>query len=224
MSQGDNGGSEQVQFTNRLVELKRRGCNLLVVGWGGGGAQSDACRRLFGQSDRIRRRLLVLTSDREGVIPRIPDRESPTRYRLVEHSVRTRSTATASVSTTGRQPPVTLHDIGRKAHDAIDEFEDASGCDGVDPGEIRVCVNSVSTLFDVHGELAVERFLTALCDRVVAARGMGHYHLHATRDSAEALRLAPLFDATIEVRPTLESVEHRWHFNDEEITSEWHRL
>lgn len=219
---------ETAAFTRALAALKRRGSNLLVVG-AHSGVQLDACRRLLGDDDAgIRRRLFVFTDSAIGVADRLGGGEhDPDHATVIRRESRTRSAAAAGGSAEVPPAPIPAATIDEDEEltaladavvDAIAEFDAAAG--GLDPAELRVCVDSLRPLLDDHDDEAVRRFLEPLTDEVRQVRGMGHFHLPVALDDPAVDPIAPLFDAVVETRMT-ETPEQRWHLRDGDLTSQW---
>lgn len=221
MSDEGDEASEQAAFTKTLVTLKRQGCNLLVVGRCGIDAHDEACRRLLGGTGELRRRLLVMIGGRRPP-DRLPGRsDPPDRFRLIEHHVPTRGAAAVTSGSTGDpfSAGETPSQLADETIEAIEAFETAG--DGLEPAELRLCIRSLSPLIAEYPLEEIESFLDRVTDRVDRANGMGHYHVGEDRGSELIERLAPQFDAVIEVRADRAEPDHRWHLQDEGISSDW---
>ncbi len=217
----EHGGGvpESTAFSQELAALKREGSNILLVGNECQDSHVLACRRLLGDaSDDPRHRLLVFTdgydarerfsdgaSDDTRVI--FKQVEEPTADPCFEESVVDSRLLSA---------------LGKEIITSIDEFEE--GNDGLDPGQLRICVDSLVSLLDNHSPENVFRLLHMVTSRVRQASGMGHFHLSVDRDSDAVHLLEPLFDAIVEVRTKGEVTQHRWHLRDGEVSSGWIRL
>ena len=209
---GDSVGT----FTQALAALKRHGSGLLVVGAAAQETHLAACRRLLGKgSDRTRRRLVVLT---DGV-PGAADRTDDESVRVIDRRPATRgSTATASSAGDG---PSDLATLEREVVAAVESIEREAG--GLEPAELRVCLDSLRTLVDRHDPEEVERFLDGVLEAVRDVDGMCHVHFPVERDGEAARRFADLFDATVEVQLPAGSrhVEQRWHLHDADVSTDW---
>lgn len=219
------GSDEAATFTRALASMKRRGSNILVVGACDTDPQVVACRRLLGDAPQ-RRRLFVFTHDGHGVEERLaPAERDASTVRVVDCASTTRSTAAgATPATPDAAVPRTdaplddLATLGREIGAAIDRFDAERG--GLDPAELRVCVDSLCPLLAEHDDRQVFRFLHALTSDVRRVCGMGHYHLPVTYGADAVSLLAPLFDAVVEVRARPDP-EQRWHLPDHEFTTDW---
>lgn len=236
------GSSEAiVKFRRRLAELKRNGCNILLVGTD---ALDAACERLLGESSAGPRYRLFVTTDAGPVAAHAklasvqsgPYRDSAV---VVNWDVDVRG-ATATDSTDQRGSPGDgtavrdsdgpafrevfvgsddLRELGTTVEDVVESFETQSG--GLSPAELRVCFDSVTPLVADHEHRDVRRFLLGLTETVERFDGMAHYHLPAEYDSETVENLEPLFDAVVEVRHANREVEQRWHLDDPDITTSW---
>lgn len=229
---GTSRGSGQLQpaeFRDVLSRLKDGGCNLLVTGEVGTDVTDAMSRRLLGASDHPRKRVVVL-ADRPGVdadriLPGGIDVADPGVV-VVDHSPCTRGGATAARRETVRRAPgtdISCDDAtaGRRGADRLQwelcatlaDLETAAG--GFEPAELRLALVSLRSLLDRYGEEAVERLVRGVRAHVAGVSGMAHYHLPLADDAPAVRRLAPLFDARIELR--VESglpPEQRWHLPD----------
>ncbi|WP_129115064.1 DUF7504 family protein [Halegenticoccus tardaugens] len=218
-------GEEDV-FARSLDELKRGGCGILVVGAPSAQARRTASARLLGDAVvRPRRRLFVFT-DRTYTHERLGN--GPTEPDTVR--VVSRAAATRYAASTGGPVDVDdslphrrvrsdrLGEFARAVGEEIRTFESRAG--SLDPGELRVCFDSLSPLLSAHREESVHRFVNELASRTRAVAGMVHFHLGVERDDPIALRLAPLFDAVIELR-VRDGPEQRWHLPERDYRSGW---
>lgn len=237
-------GSGSGEFSERLSELQREGGNLLVVGAVPDEVHAAACRHLLGEGDERRRRILVLADrDRNHVDELLApghDR-SPEQLRIVDCGIESRSvdgTAADSGDSGGRAVDAdhrgdggipsrsittieggSLPEIGSTVTEAIDGFEAIAGSEGLEPTELRVCIDSLSPLITVNGQSAVFRFLHLLTERIRRAGGLGIFHLPARRDAESAAMLSSLFEAVVELRVEAGRPEQRWDFDG--VRSEW---
>lgn len=217
------------RFERELATLKDEGSALLVVGTVPGEAYGDVTTQLLGNSiEGPRRRLLVTTDDRlADVVERLPDESMlPRRQntRVISMSDRARSAAATSGRETGDIPmervtTENLSTIGMEIQDGIAEFERVAG--EFAPSELRVSVDSLTSLLDVHEDEDVFRFIHILNHLVRSKAGMIHYHLPIERDSVPVRTFTPLFDALVELRLRAGRLEQRWHLQDAAISSDW---
>jgi hypothetical protein len=208
---GDSVGT----FTQALAALKRRGSGLLVVGAAAQETHLAACRRLLGEDGQERRRLVVLTDGVPGADARTDDDAT----RVIDRRPATRgATASAAPSAAGPSDLVTLE---REVVAAVESIEREA--DGLDPAELRVCIDSLRTLVDGHDAEAVEEFLDGVLTAVRDVDGMCHVHFPVDRDGEAAARFADQFDATIEVQlpAGADRVEQRWHLREPELSTDW---
>jgi len=220
-------------FASKLQDLKRTGSALLVVGNVPNNAATEACHWMLGDDTMAdRRRLFVSTDpDSPGISDRLaasPDRLRPETAALVTWTAISRS-ATAGVSgppeppydgiTPTRVESSTLGELGIAISREIEAFEEVA--DGLAPSELRVCFDSLVALSANYDDSAVFRFLHVLVGRIRSARAMAHFHFPVEYDSKRVRRLAPLFDATIELRVADGRPQQRWHLRAGDITSGW---
>lgn len=219
------GSDEAETFSRSLASMKRRGSNILLVGPCNGEAQVAGCRRLLGDTLQ-RRRLFVFTDDGHQVERRLaPAERNASTVRVVDCASTTRSTAasasSAPLDAAGAHTDAPLDDLaalGDEIGAAIDRLDAQSG--GLEPAELRVCVDSLRPLLAEHDDRSVFRFLHAITSDVRRVRGMGHYHLPIPYETDTVSLLAPVFDAVVEVRATPDP-EQRWHLQNHEFATDW---
>ncbi|WP_115864448.1 DUF7504 family protein [Halorussus litoreus] len=210
------------EFTDRLQTLKQRGCNILVTGTVSEEVSQRMTRKLLGEPENPRARILALTDqDREDAPDLLPDSVAPSDESVSVVDVGGTRSATAT------SPP----EAGAAWHrDGIDELRKRV-CDaiatakisqsGFEPAQLRVSVFTLSSLVNQYDPAAIEQFVSALGDHVRGARGMAHFHLPVADDAEAVRRLAPLFDVRIELRETNGLPEQRWHFPDRDVSTSW---
>lgn len=226
-------GETAVTFTRELARLKRRGCGLLLVG--PEPAMHRACDRLLGDATaEPRRRVFVRTAGKapqthmpsdDATTPKadITANANAGDVKIIEQPTAVRSTSTTS--STRNHPDRTvletdgLAELGIEISNAIDEFERESGA--LSSGELRVCLDSLTSLVETHDHESLFRFLHVLTGRIKTVDGMGHFHLPAEMDSRVVRTLLPVFDAAIELRMIGSDVEQRWHLVQQNVTTEW---
>lgn len=236
-------------FGRTLADLKRRGSSLLVLGPRAPFLRRAASRRLLGDgAAETRRRLFVLT-DGAATTPEVAvGPATPETTRVVEWSnaVTTRSAATAGDPIDGFAPPGGPPATERVG-DAAADYPRRSARDGrlgslaavvgdeidalerqatsFDPGELRICVDSLDPMLATNEVGEVRRLVGAVARRVRSVSGMAHYHLSAERSDAVVERLEPSFDAVIELRfGADDDPQHRWTFPGRDVESEWLEL
>jgi len=206
-------------FAQSLAALKRRGCSLLVVGAAPDTAV-DVCGRLLGNAVAgPRRRVVVLAGATPGAGERlskpasdpVPDREL---LRVVDRRGPTRSGSATGAETGTAAPPVGLESLEADVERAIAELEPEQG---LDPAELRVCLDSVGPFLDANGADRTRALLATLGDRTRAHDGMFHAHLPLPHGTPRVETLSDPFDAVVELRPS----EQRWHVTDEGLTTDW---
>ncbi|WP_256300289.1 DUF7504 family protein [Haloarchaeobius salinus] len=223
----DHGGGVpgSTTFAQTLSALKREGSSILLVGRTSATAHRAACGRLVGDSGEPRQRLYVYTTGTEtcGQGPST-DHRGETRILSQENE------AGVSASPEGVPDdieetvvgPQLLSTLGTAIIDAVDEME---ADHELEPGELRLCFDSVTPLLREHKSQNVFRLLHMVTSRTRQADGMGHFHLPLDRDSDYVHLLEPLFDAVVEVRRTEdgdeERLEQRWHLRDRDAESGW---
>ncbi|WP_435095857.1 DUF7504 family protein [Halarchaeum sp. P4] len=224
-------------FTDRLGALKRDGCMLLLVTPPDHDAAAAACRRMLGDELLTEReRLFVLTesdaSDHPGTS--LGKHGDPADTGVLRYHTEARSvTADSSMGSGGPSGPdtdsfaarVPSADI-RGGLDALaDGVEDEIGrldarAGGLDPGELRVCVDTLDDLLAHDGTEAVHEFLHDVRDVVLAHDGMCHAHLSADVHAAPIDELGDAFDAVVEVDYDGRA-KQRWHVPDLGFSTGW---
>ncbi|WP_435177714.1 DUF7504 family protein [Halorussus sp. AFM4] len=236
---GDGTPADAERFRDVLAELRADGCNLLVVG--------DAPRRLFtaasagllGGPDETRYRLLAITdASSRSVVERLPDPEAvpgslAETTEVVNHAAPPRSVAEEA----GRPEAPPLSDISEPSvadpelaglqadlAEAMAAFDCHAG--GLDPGQLRVGVDSVGALVEHYDEDVVRRCLRVVTGYVSDYDAMGHYVLTEPYGSDRADRFADEFDAVVELRAVDAAgrdhgAEERWHVPSRDLTTDW---
>lgn len=200
-------------FARSLGALKRHGCSLLITGSDRNGSQRQLSRQLLGDDDTATRWRLIVATDTSGIGAHSPDTDEKT-YRLIDRRPAMRNNAVS-----GDTPSqFTLPALEREMRTTICEFD--VDADGLSPGELRVCVDSLKPLLDRHGVRAVKPFLETITGQIREKNGMGHFHLPVDREHALIEELLPLFDIQIELRDGT----HRWHLVEDDIQTEWLRI
>lgn len=214
----EHGGGvpESAAFSQELAALKREGSNILLVGDQPESAHVLACRRLLGEdNDDPRRRLFVFTEGHSACerLPSDVDDEARVIFQSSEDAPDDACAATSVVDSR------LLSALGKEFIDAVDDIESES--EGLDPAELRVCIDSLAPLLEDHSPENVFRLLHMVTSRIRQASGMGHFHIGVDPESDAVHLLEPLFDAIVEVRTDGETTEHRWTLRDREVTSGW---
>ncbi|MEY7847699.1 hypothetical protein AB7C87_00630 [Natrarchaeobius sp. A-rgal3] len=211
---GDPGG-DRATFAQTLNTLKHTGSNLLLVG-SGAGAHDAACRRLRGESGHDSRYRVFVTDD-VNCCRHAHDGENATTA-IVEYS----GSPSSDPGDDGADGDGSLGHLVADVIDSIDEFDDDA--DGLEPSELRVCIDSLVPLLHRYDTEDVFRFVHVTTARVEQARGMGHYHLPVSRDHDAVTLLEPMFDAVVELRTRENVHEQQWHLRDRTTTTDWVQL
>lgn len=224
----DGTGHETSGFAGRLAALKQRGCTVLVVGDVSGGV--DLCHGLLGRPALDRRHVLVPTTtsvadllSRRGATDR-----DPARLGLVDASGAARGgVATASAGPAAIDPAADwyaavddLVDLPALASEIAAQVRRVAPPEP-DPGEVRLCLDSLDPLVDAVDEPALFRFLHVLCGVVRGVHGLGHVHV-AAGSFAEVVHAEPVFDATVHVRAGADGRSYqRWSVPGSGDDSDW---
>lgn len=226
--QGRGGLGAAGQFGRRLADLKRNGCNVLLVG---ADALDAGCERLLGESSAGPRYRLFVTTDAGPSTARARlagVQSGPYRDPATVVGWRAGGRDAGRADDRGdderalRVTPVESDDLGdlaRAVEAAVESFEAEAG--DLSPAELRLCLDSLTPLVEAYDERDVRRFLLGLVETVERVAGMGHYHLSDGYDSEAVAAVEPLFDAVIELRRVESRVEQRWHLPDENVTTRW---
>lgn len=208
----ESGGA--VRVSRALETLKRTGSNVLLVG-SAAGAHDAACHRLCGTAAPAPRYRLFVT---DGATASSADCDGGSTVRTIEYGSLSAPSASDRSVGAGRS----LEALGLAVIETIDEF--AAEANGLEPSQLRVCVDSLGTLFRRHDAEEVFRLLHVLRSRIDRASGMGHFHASVDRDHEAVRLLEPLFDATVVVRSRGSVHEHRWELRDRDVATDWIRL
>lgn len=199
-------------FAAELARLKRRGSAIVVVSEGDGPA---ACRDLLGSDEEGRRRVLVRADEFEG-LPVPGDDEV-----VVE------ATARDSRSTSAYDPgSIGAHVAGGASVGTVttavrNEIERVAA-DGLDPGELRVCLGSLDPALERHDVDTVAAAVDDVFELVRSAAGMAHVHLPADVEASVVERLRPTVDVTLQTRSTPGGVhQQRWRLHAAGIDTGW---
>jgi hypothetical protein len=213
------GVPQSTTFARVLDELKREGANLLVVGETSPRAHAAATAKLMGGSSETRRRVFVFTRDPEiaADMPVSP----PETTRVVAQRSGQDDDAVEFPPAVERTvvDAQMLSRLATAVIDTIDEVEADAG--GLEPAELRLCFDSITSLFRDHQSENVFRLLHLVTSRVRQAAGLGHFHLRLDRDSDHVHLLELMFDAVVEMRAADGDPQQRWDLRDEGITSDW---
>ncbi|UPM42754.1 DUF7504 family protein [Halocatena salina] len=213
-------------FTATLMRLKRRGCCVLVTGQVDERVRAAQSRRLFGECDESRQRVLTLTDATPGLDAQyLPENITPTHSSVTEldYTDVVRDVAgTVDPAFEHSQPDIGLSGsmtgLGAILYDSVREtIRD----DRTKPGELRLGIATLCVLLDTDGLSATETFIRALRTDILAVRGMGHFHLPGAPDSETLAALKSPIDIHIELRESNGIVEHQWHLLETDHLTDW---
>lgn len=223
---------ESAPLQRCLRDLKERGCNLLVVNDAEG--VDAACDRLGGQDRFGRRRCYVPVTT---TVASVLDRHAPSPRRGEYLGV---IDATSAGAVRGTAAPIQpghldadaewytrLDDLGdlpelaRLVGTHLDRFADRG--EPLDPGEVRLCVESLDPFLDVPDVDAadLEAFLESVTELVRKRRAIGHFHVAAGTPPAVRATYEPYFDATLRIRADDGRVQQRWSIPDADLETDW---
>lgn len=205
--------AQESAFTEALAALKKNGSNIIVVGDGDPAAHASVCERLLG-ADSPRQRLVVRT-DADVSCGWLPGEGVEGSVEIVSHGD-AHVEGNATVVDTELLGP-----LGQAVAQNLDAL--AGGEGGLEPAELRVCVDSLDPLFAAHDPETVFRLVHVLTARIREVQGMGHFHIRVDEDDDHVRLLEPLFDAVVTVRSD-DTLEHRWRLPDQDIESRWIEL
>ncbi|MFA9415920.1 hypothetical protein [Natrinema sp. HArc-T2] len=221
----DCAGTNGDGFSDELTRLKRQGASVLVVGSVRPAHRQDTCQRLLGcPTDRVRRRVLVSTTEGPHPVSHHVDATGPETLSVISYDARARSATATTPSTSPSIEPSTtdvdtLSELGIAIASAIDTFE--ADTDSLEPAELRVGIDSLLPLLEEYGQQHVFKFLHLINGRTQDATGMVHYHLPVERDARIVPTLPPLFDIVVELREHDSEFQERWIIHDGTDSSGW---
>lgn len=212
-------------FAERLAELKRQGSAVLVTGSDATEGHVELCRGLLGDdSVEPRRRVVVVSDGMASLETRLPTERGAVPDTTVISAAATRSAAANDAAAPRGVDVVdvegeSMGDIGGAIAEAVERVQRRHA--PLEPGELRLGVDSLAPLLDAHGEREVFAFLVVATRYLRANRALGHVHLPVERDAYVSRLLAPLFDVVVEVRTRNGTAQQRWHLDDGAVTSRW---
>ncbi|WP_227376904.1 DUF7504 family protein [Haladaptatus halobius] len=211
-----------------LRELKRQGCALLITGEVPEHVTAKATKRLLGDPNCGRKRLLAFTDATsehiDDCLPSGVKRNAPDVWIIDPCGIDRAIPSTADdIELPKADEGSELNRLRQELVQAVGYFDDVA--EGLDPAELRVSIDSLEYMLEANDLSPTERFLRTVAALVRGVRGMGHVHLPLPDDSATVQELSPLFDARIELRKrdTL-AAEQRWHVPRHDITTIWTKL
>lgn len=236
--------SKEREFATELMRLKHRGCCVLVTGRVSERVRATQSRQLFGDIDEPRQRVLTLTgvtSTEAGQY--LPDGITPPQpnVTVLDHTSVVRDSSGVA-ETSPQQPSTPAHththshsqlsadasysDHGLDINIDIDTLSETITAvvpdDCTEPGEIRLGVATLGTLIGTDGLSATRAFVRTVRAAVVAANGMGHFHLPGSPDTETLDALRPIIDIHLELRESQPRIpEHRWHLLETGCSTDW---
>ncbi|UTF54711.1 DUF7504 family protein [Natronosalvus rutilus] len=236
-------GTTEHAFADELSRLKRRGANVLVTGVVAADQRQVIARRLLGTApEEDRKRIVISTPGTEFDIERLVDDAGSGTVEIVSYQGTTRSVSAEAAETTettetaettggatpsapptpGTETPMTtaetLGDVGVAVSSAIERFER----DGdLEPGVLRVGVDSLVPFLEEYGREAVFQCLHLLNGRTRAAGGIAHYQLPIEHDASTVSIITPLFDVVVELRERNGVAQERWSLTESDLSTGW---
>lgn len=208
-------GERDSKLADALSTLKREGCTLLVAGDVSDAVHARACEQMLGdESAGPRRRLFV----RPAGGPAGATGDGSGQVAVVAGERALRSTSWSSVEAERYVDGADLGTLCATIERSVAEIDRAAG--GLDPAELRLCVDSVATLAETNDADSVFRFLHALTGLVRSVDGLAHVHYRVDGGEDAVAQFAPVFEATVELR-LADGPEQRWHLRDAGLSSEW---
>ena len=199
-------------FATELAELKRHGSALLVVSDGDG---AGVCRDLLGSDEESRRRVVVRAAEFEE-LP-VPG----------DDAVVVDATASDARSTAAYEPDVSGRYVSGgwsagTVSTAVTNEVERLAADGLDPGELRVCLGSLDPLLERGDVESVESALAETFESVRSVDGMAHVHLSPEVGRPTLERLQSACDVTIRTRSSPTGIrQQRWRLHDAGIDTGW---
>ena len=234
-----------------LLDRKAEGVAVLVSGAVPAAVHRSMSARLLGSPEVDRRRMLALTGlGRAAVDERLPPNAStrPERLRAVFGDGWCRSARSPANTANDGEPTARFATPSTEAPAAADTLhaesltvvEDtllsvfgerlshemtalAGAADGLEPGQLRLCLDSIDRLAHDHENDDVLRFAHLVADQVRCRDGMMHIHSHSPPDDLPVPNLTDVADVTIRLRRTGTVPEFRPYLEGEALT-DWSRM
>lgn len=212
-----------------LATLKRRGCNILIVGTVPEWVRDRMSAQLLGDDTLDRVRLFALCDRNIATVHR--------RLKLAESDgsdtyVCTYTDDTTAGASSGRsrgadvhhpQPPSpsasTPATVSDTLSDTITDIDRERG--GLAPAELRLCLDALDPLVATDAVSDPAANLQAVCEAVVDVGGMGHYILRTPATAPAVRAIQSCFDVTIELAVNDGVPRHRWHLHDTGEKTDW---
>lgn len=226
--ESDGPAGDDTTFASALDRLKREGCAILIVGASANEAHEAVCRRLLGDDladDRHRLFVTDTSATYRGHGGACIDHDPAARIIDYDGTVTPESPSPSGSSApgpTGSDRSTSLRSLGIDVVETIEGVRTES--DGLEAGELRVCVDSVVSLLTEHDTESVFKLLHIVTTSITRVDGMGHFHLPVSSDHDAVNLLTPLFDAVIEVRVRDGRIQQRWELRDYDVESDWLEL
>lgn len=212
-------------FRDALHTLKQRGCTLLVTGRVPDEVTETTVINLLGDGLEGRARVFALL-DRDASTAR--ERLALAGPNLDPAAVVSTADGarTVAADASGSDPRLRVRPAAddpkrlRKAvTDAIETV--ARRHAPLDPGTLRVSVDSLRPLLDDHDLATVEAFVDGVGEATRRANGMAHFVLPAAPTADPVRRVARRFDVVVDHRVHEGVPQHRWRLRDAGIETQW---
>lgn len=219
----DPDGSITVESS--LAVLKRSGAAVLVVGSIPEQGFDHASATLLGDPDKARSPLFVLHGrDLETARRRLSIAGmSPSKSTVLEHRAHARATSAAATESDqpSNQGPEVVPVSGGMQTLSETVRKTIGDTASVPPGELRICVDSLSSMIDSTDLETTRDWIEPICRTVREHRGIGHFLLPVDADSEDVEALAPSFDAVVELRTGDVGGEQRWRLTGTGHETSW---
>lgn len=211
-------------FSRRLAELGEAGSTLLVVG-GDAGPRDAVSSQLLGQPSRSRVPLFVLLGrDRSVVVDRSQRAGSIDDAQVIEFGFdRSASSRQPGTSTQGGRPLASLQTLREEITTAVEQLSSEPD-EPFSPGELRVCLDSLSAIVDGFDRPSVEAFLGDLRTVVTDRNGIGHAILPVPSVPGRYDWLKASFDVVVETRSFDGVAMERWRLTDDGLATDWFQV
>lgn len=215
-------------FGETLENIKRSGCTVLVCGAIPRAEMERVSARLLGDATGPNERLRVfglLDADLDSVSRRLRlagDGNAPAC--VIRFGDERRSSSAAEGTDLG--PRLRVTDVPED----VDAFEAAMKEDianleaerpGLDPAELRVCVDSLLPLLAEYDRKRVETFLDRFDEVVGETRCMAHFILPVNPDAPIVKSLVPYVSIVVGLRLTDDGLQQRWHLVLSDYRTDW---
>lgn len=207
------------RFARRLAALKKEG-SLLLVQSENAGAREAVSTQLLGDPELGRTPVFALFGHDRSVVQSRFDGPAD-RPQIIEHEF-FRSAAQADrgpgAASAGRLE--SLEQLTRELHAAVGDIVQRRE-DGLGPGELRICLDSLTPVIDGFDHETVEGFLEDLRSLMTEHGGMAHAVLPRRPLPEDYGWLERSFDAMVDARARSGVAEERWRLTTDDLTTEW---